>query len=68
MFDTLKKVLLCLIDEQEQKCNQIIKTDSNCSLATSQRFLDRYKKAYDEYLQLVSFYENFSNVEDDQFE
>lgn len=67
MFDTLRKVLLCLIDEQERRCNQIIKTDSNCNPASDMRLLSKYRDAYNEFLQLESFYERFLN-EDDQFE
>lgn len=68
MFNTLEEVLKKLVSEQRIKCNQIIKTDSNCNPASDIILLIKYEKAYNEYLQLISFYENFSNVEDDQFE
>ena len=68
MFDNLRKILLDLIDKQQLKCNQLIKTDSNCNPASDTRLLHRYKNAYDEFLKLESFYEKFSNEEDDQFE
>lgn len=68
MFNTLEEILKKLVSEQRIKCNQIIKTDSNCDSASDIILLIKYEKAYNEYLQLVSFYENFSNVEDDQFE
>lgn len=68
MFNILEEVLKKLISEQRIKCNQIIKTDSNYDPTSDIILLIKYEKAYNEYLQLVSFYENFSNEEDDQFE
>lgn len=61
MFDTLKEVLSNLIEEQEDRCSQY-------NPLLDKILLTKYKRAYSEYLQLVSFYETFSNEEDDQFE
>lgn len=65
MFSNLREVLLDLIDKQQLKYFQL---DSNYNPASDKRLLHKYEDAYDEFLKLESFYEKFSNEEDDQFE
>lgn len=66
MFSKLEKVLSDLISNQKMQCNKIVRTDSNPVSDTT--FLKEYLDAYDEYVRLRTFYDQFSIEDDDSFE